>query len=313
MQLVARRPPLLLAGVIAGFLLFAIVAGAVALVGKPASSGCGADVLGPGGGELVGATTFGGPADPSTPGAVGAFGPLSGHLAFAELSPDGASVGGALGNLPPHTKLRVTANGRSVIAEKLDVGRGGGPVGRPPAARAIDLWWETARALGLPAAWAGLVKIEPASANDAASADCAAGATVEGNGSLASIVAAADQLDALRLPYNYGGGHVTPARPTGGQDGPFLGMDCSSSVSYVLQHAGFKLPTMTSTGFMSFGAPGPGTVTIYANPTHVWMDINGRAFGTSGFARPGGGPGWFTSQPGDGYRSSFVLRHIPAL
>jgi hypothetical protein len=307
-QVDAPRSSLL---VVAGVLLFAVLAGALALVGKSASSACGSDDLGPGGGQLVGATTFGGPADPSTPGSLGAFGPLSGRLAFAELSPGGSGVDGALGQLAPHTKLRITANGRSVIAEKLDVGRGGGPVGQPPTPRVIDLWWETARALGLPAAWSGLVKIEPASAKDAA--DCASAGIVVGNGSLASILSAADALGAMDLPYNYGGGHVTPARPTGGQDGPFLGLDCSSTVSWVLQHAGFKLPTMTSTGFMYWGAPGPGEVTIYANPTHVWLDIGGRAFGTSGFARPNGGPGWFTMQPSAGYRAQFVVRHVPGL
>jgi hypothetical protein len=311
--LLSGRSPLIVVGFIAGFLLLALLAAGAALVGGSGSPGCGQDVLGPGGGQLVGASTFGGPADPSTPGAVGAFGPLSGQLAFAELSPGGSGVGGALGNLPPHTKLRVTANGRSVIAEKLDVGRGGGPVGQPPASRVIDLWWETARALGLPAAWAGLVGIQPASAQDAAAAGCAAVGSLQGSETLASIVGAADALDALHLPYNYGAGHVTPARPTAGQDGPFLGLDCSSAVSLVLQHAGFGLPTMTSTGFMGFGAPGPGTVTIYANPTHVWLDIAGRAFGTSGFARPNGGPGWFTMQPGASYRSTFVVRHIPGL
>jgi hypothetical protein len=310
-QVDVPRSPLLVVGVVAGVLLFAVLAGALALVGKSASAACGSDVLGPGGGQRVGATTFGGPADPSTPGAVGAFGPLTGRLAFAELSPGGSGADGALGHLPPHTKLRITANGRSVIAEKLDVGRGGGPVGQPAAPRVIDLWWETARALGLPAAWSGLVKIEPASAKDAASVDCASAGIVAGNSSLASILSAADALDALHLPYNYGSGHVTPARPTGGQDGPFLGLDCSSTVSWVLQHAGFKLPTMTSTGFMNWGAPGPGKVTIYANPTHVWMDIGGRAFGTSGFARPNGGPGWFTIQPRAGYRAQFVVRHVP--
>lgn len=311
MQVAARRSPLLVVGVLAVLLLLAVVAGALALVSNQVASGCGTAVLGPGGGRLVGATTFGGSADPATPGTVGAFGPLSGRLAFAELSPGGSGVDGALGTLAPHTKLRVSANGRSVIAEKLDVGRGGGPVGEPPTSRVIDLWWETARALGLPPAWAGLVRIEPAGAEDEAAADCAGGGA--GSGSLASVIAAADELDALRLPYNFGGGHVTPARPTGGQDGPFLGMDCSSTVSYVLQHAGYRVPTMTSTGFMSWGAPGRGAVTIYANPTHVWMDIDGRAYGTSGFARPNGGPGWFTIQPGEAYRSTFVVRHVPGL
>ena len=105
----------------------------------------------------------------------------------------------------------------------------------------------------------------------------------------------------MRVPYNYGGGHMTPARPGPGSDGPFNGLDCSSSVSWVLQHGGIKVPTLDSTSFMSWGEPGPGkAVTLYANPSHIIMSIvvNGkpRFFGTSGFGHPaaGTGPAWFT-------------------
>lgn len=125
------------------------------------------------------------------------------------------------------------------------------------------------------------------------------------------VAAAADRLDRMRLPYVWGGGHVTPA-----PDNPFPGLDCSSSVSWVLQHAGLSLPTMVAGDFMSYGQPGPGKqVTIYANPGHVFMSIGGRFFGTSGFGHPaaGTGPAWFVRQPDAGYLAGFTQRHPPGL
>jgi beta-N-acetylhexosaminidase len=168
------------AGVLALFalgLLFLIVVGMSQ--GLPSQAGCtggslssGADTLAPGGGILVGASEYGGPGDPGTSGDKGAFiSHLTGHMAYAELglsSSQGASkIGDALGlgkALAPHTKLQITANGHSVIAEKLDVGAGGGPVGSPPHERVIDLWYQTAAELGLDNAnsgqWSGLVRIQ---------------------------------------------------------------------------------------------------------------------------------------------------------
>jgi len=125
------------------------------------------------------------------------------------------------------------------------------------------------------------------------------------------VGAAADRLDRMRLPYVWGGGHVTPA-----PENPFPGLDCSSSVSWVLQHAGLSLPTMVAGDFMSYGEAGPGkNVTIYANPGHVFMSIGGRFFGTSGFGHPGAGtgPAWFTRQPDPGYLAGFTQRHPPGL
>lgn len=125
------------------------------------------------------------------------------------------------------------------------------------------------------------------------------------------VAAAADRLDRMRLPYVWGGGHVTPA-----PDNPFPGLDCSSSVSWVLQHAGLSLPTMVAGDFMSYGQAGPGKqVTIYANPGHMFMSIGGRFFGTSGFGHPaaGTGPAWFVRQPDAGYLAGFTQRHPPGL
>jgi cell wall-associated NlpC family hydrolase len=142
-----------------------------------------------------------------------------------------------------------------------------------------------------------------------------AGCALEaGSNTLASRVeAAADELAALAVPYVFGGGHVTPARPD-------PGLDCSSSVSWVLQHAGMDVATMTSGEYESWGGSGVGHyVTIYANPEHVFMAIRSaisapwRYFGTSGFGHPdapnGTGPAWFTVAPSAEYVAGFVARH----
>ena len=100
------------------------------------------------------------------------------------------------------------------------------------------------------------------------------------------------------LPYRWGGGH-----------GSFndSGYDCSGSVSYVLGAAGLLSSPLDSTGFESWGEPGPGRwITVYANSGHAWMTIAGRRFDTGG----GGGSRW----KGDSRDSSgFVARHPPGL
>ncbi|MGO9907228.1 MAG: hypothetical protein ACLP4R_26600 [Solirubrobacteraceae bacterium] len=115
----------------------------------------------------------------------------------------------------------------------------------------------------------------------------------------------------MHLPHSCGGGHsLTLTKPTLGLDGaPPVGLDCSSSVSFVLQHAGLNIPTMTSTQLMTWGDPGPGQEgTIYANTWHTFLKIGNRYFGTSGFGHPaaGGRPAWFTVDPGPSYLAPFV-------
>lgn len=115
------------------------------------------------------------------------------------------------------------------------------------------------------------------------------------------MVAAANRLDRAAFPYVWGGGHqASPA--------PFGPMDCSGAVSYVLQQGGVKIPTMVSGALMSAGQPGPGAVTVFANPGHTFMRIGNRYFGTSG-SNPGGGAGWFPD-PGAQYRANFTQRHF---
>lgn len=71
--------------------------------------------------------------------------PLPGRTAFAELSNPGTRDFSALGKLPNGTKLEINYRGRTVVAEKADVGSGGNAVQGFP--RAVDLWWETATLL----------------------------------------------------------------------------------------------------------------------------------------------------------------------
>jgi hypothetical protein len=177
---------------------------------------------------------------------------------------------------------------------------------------------EQARAYGLGGFTAG-IDIATSSGCDFGLEDV----SITGNGSAQSIAAAADALDAMHLPYAWGGGHIQPAAPSADINGkknssgqPVIGLDCSGAVSWVLQHAGLNVPTMDSTGFMSWGRRGEGeVVTIYANPIHVFMKIGNRYFGTSGFGHPeaGGGAAWFTRPVSPGYLSTFTAVHPPGL
>jgi hypothetical protein len=143
-----------------------------------------------------------------------------------------------------------------------------------------------------------------------------------GGDPLATLIATADALDRAHIPYCYGGGHgVTPARPTRAQycwhdaperkvyDSPDQGLDCSSSVSLVLQRAGYRLSTMTSGQLASWGQSGPGrVVTIWANAEHVYLQIGRRFWGTSQ-ENARHGPGWHSPRTGAG----FIARHPPGL
>ena len=89
---------------------------------------------------------------------------------------------------------------------------------------------------------------------------------------LRRAVAAGNRIAAL--PYHYGGGHRSFRA---------AGYDCSGSVSYVLHAVGRLSRPMDSGELMSYGSPGPGRfITVYANPGHAFMVIDGRRFDTSG-------------------------------
>lgn len=143
---------------------------------------------------------------------------------------------------------------------------------------------------------------------------------------LARIVAAMNTLADARIPYCYGGGHgTTPAVPSAGSycwlgspakkytNSGAVGLDCSSSLSWVLQQAGWDIQTMTSGSFASLGEPGEGEkMTIWANGAHVYTEvkIDGKSYfwGTAS-SNPEHGPGWHPSRSS----APFTARHLPGL
>jgi hypothetical protein len=117
-----------------------------------------------------------------------------------------------------------------------------------------------------------------------------------GSGVIARVIAAANRI--ATKPYKYGGGH--------GQWND-SGYDCSGSVSYALHGGGLLSSSLDSSGFMRWGAPGKGRhITIYANPGHVYMVINGRRYDTTG--RSETGTRW---QPDGRSSAGYVVRHPP--
>lgn len=122
----------------------------------------------------------------------------------------------------------------------------------------------------------------------------ATGGMVGGGSALSRMVGEANLINSKKYPYVWGGGH-NPSF-----SGPY---DCSGAVSAVL-HAGQLLNAPEVSGqLMSYGLPGPGPVTIYANPTHTFMSILGRFFGTHGSS----GAGWYAGSALPG----FTVRHPP--
>lgn len=100
-------------------------------------------------------------------------------------------------------------------------------------------------------------------------------------------------------PYVWGGGHS--AFTTSG------GLDCSGAVSLILHAAGLLGKPMTSGSLMNWGLPGPGPLTVFANPDHAWMSIEGRPYGTSVNDSSKGLN--FYPQPSAAYKAGFTVRH----
>src|SRR5436190_2936445 len=93
-----------------------------------------------------------------------------------------------------------------------------------------------------------------------------------------NAIAAANRI--IRKPYRYGGGH---------RSFNDSGYDCSGSVSYALHGAGLLRSPLDSSSLMSYGRPGRGRhITIYSNPGHAFMVVDGRRFDTSAMSETGG-------------------------
>ena len=112
------------------------------------------------------------------------------------------------------------------------------------------------------------------------------------------VIAAGNAI--ATLPYIFGGGH-----------GSFhaSGYDCSGSVSYALAAAGLLSSPLDSTGFESWGDPGPGRwITVYANAGHAFMVVAGWRFDTVALAETG--TRWTQTMTST---AGFVARHPPGL
>ena len=112
------------------------------------------------------------------------------------------------------------------------------------------------------------------------------------------MIAAASRI--AHKPYKCGAGH--------GRWND-TGYDCSGSVSYALHGGGLLDTPLDSSALMSYGARGKGRyITIYANPGHVFMVVNGRRFDTSGRDERGSRWQWRSRST-----AGYSVRHPPGL
>jgi peptidoglycan hydrolase-like protein with peptidoglycan-binding domain len=122
------------------------------------------------------------------------------------------------------------------------------------------------------------------------------------------IVAAANSI--IDTNYEWGGGHASFQSS---------GYDCSGAVSYALHGGGLLSSPEDSTGLETYGQPGKGTwVTVYSDPSHAFIVVDGRAFDTADYGGPnipsGSGPRWRLNPTGnlqDG--GDYVARHPAGL
>lgn len=122
------------------------------------------------------------------------------------------------------------------------------------------------------------------------------------------VIQAANSI--IDTPYVYGGGH---------QSFTSSGYDCSGAVSFALHGGSLLSSPMDSTDLESYGEPGPGHwITIYADSSHAFMVVAGRAFDTADYGGPnipsGTGPRWRNNPTGnlaDG--GNYVVRHPAGL
>jgi peptidoglycan hydrolase-like protein with peptidoglycan-binding domain len=122
------------------------------------------------------------------------------------------------------------------------------------------------------------------------------------------IVAAANSI--IDTNYEWGGGHASFQSS---------GYDCSGAVSFALHGGGLLSSPEDSTGLETYGQPGKGAwVTVYSDPSHAFLVVDGRAFDTADYGGPnipsGSGPRWRLNPTGnlqDG--GSYVARHPAGL
>ena len=138
---------------------------------------------------------------------------------------------------------------------------------------------------------------------------------------LERVIAFANEIETLQLPYCWGGGHAALPGPSPGIaychtadhgrafDTRTPGLDCSGSVRWLLVLAGYPDPGGVRSDLLGAAfPPGPGRhVTIWSNAAHVFVTIDGRGWGTSQ-TNYRNGPGW-----AEHTTAGFVASHPPRL
>jgi hypothetical protein len=147
-----------------------------------------------------------------------------------------------------------------------------------------------------------------------------------------ALARAATSVTQRDYPYVYGGGHAqagiaSAAAGAHGSGRRQAGFDCSGSVAAVLAGAGLWpagagvpndagiIATLRSRHLIAAGVSrGPVEVTLYDHPgVHIFMNINGRFFGTSdggGGGNPRGGAGWLDDGAPDAGRHAYRRFHF---
>jgi hypothetical protein len=147
-----------------------------------------------------------------------------------------------------------------------------------------------------------------------------------------ALVAAANAITQGDYPYVWGGGHpeagvASALAGAKGRAARQVGFDCSGAVAADLAGAGLWPaggPVPNDAGVISqllqqkLIARGPGAspveVTLYDHPgVHIFMNIDGRFFGTSdggGGGSAKGGPGWLSDGAPDAFNRAFKQYHV---
>jgi cell wall-associated NlpC family hydrolase len=116
-----------------------------------------------------------------------------------------------------------------------------------------------------------------------------------------AVIAAGNQI--ARLPYRYGGGHMTY------EDTAY---DCSGSISYVFAAAHLLERTVVSGDLEHWGQPGPGKwITVFANAGHTFMYVAELRFDTVALAETGSR--WSDRPADEPDLKTFSVRHPPGL
>lgn len=149
---------------------------------------------------------------------------------------------------------------------------------------------------------------------------------------VAALAAAADGVTAADFPYVYAGGHAQAGIASVGVKGPGyngrrIGFDCSGSVAAVLSSAGLWqvasgvpsdagiIAQLLHEHLIARGrGHGASEVTLYDDAgVHIFMDIDGRFFGTSdgaGGGNPNGGAGWLDDGAPDASSRRYKPYHL---